>query len=106
VYRSDELDLAVEVFGLSPGSRANFRALLTARENPEVPDDASLRWRAFPGGKASARLAAPKDGGVVRWRVLLPLGGLEPGEWMIGVEVSDPDGRVVRQTAPLTVKLP
>jgi GWxTD domain-containing protein len=106
VYRSDELDLAIEVFGLSPGSRANLRVLLAAHVSPAIPDDASLRWRAFPSGKNSARLTAPEEGGVVRWRVQLPLGGLEPGEWMIGVEVSGPSGRMVRQTAPLTVKLP
>jgi hypothetical protein len=106
VYRSDELDLAIEVYGLAPGSRANFRVLLAAHESPAIPDDASLRWRTFPSGKNSARLTAPEEGGVVRWRVQLPLGGLEPGAWIVGVEVSDPSGRVVRQTAPLTVKLP
>jgi hypothetical protein len=106
VYRSDELDLAIEVFGLAPGSRANVRVLLAAHETPEIPDDASLRWHAFPGRKGSARVTAPQEGGVVRWRVQLPLGGLEPGAWMIGVEVSDPSGREERQTAPLTVKLP
>jgi GWxTD domain-containing protein len=106
VHRSEELDLAVEVFGLRPGATAQVRVLLAAHADPEVRDEASLRWRAFPEGKTSARLSAPNEGGVVRWRVLLPLGRLKAGAWMIAVEATDSSGRVVRRTAPLTVKLP
>jgi GWxTD domain-containing protein len=106
VHRSEELDLAVEVFGLRPGAAAQVRVLLAAADDPEAADEASLRWRAFPQGKTSARLSAPKGGGVVRWRVLLPLGRLQAGEWMIAVEATDSRGRLVRRTAPLTVKLP
>jgi len=106
VYRSDELDLAVEVFGVRPGYEVRLRVLLAAHEHPEIPDEALLRWRAFPEGKASARLTAPKEGGVLRWRVLLPLGRLKPEEWIVAVEARDSSGRVARRTAPLQVKLP
>ena len=106
VYRSEELDLVVEVFGLQPGTTAQVRVLLAATDDPEAPNEASLRWRAFPEGKTSARLSAPKEGRVVRWRALLPLRRLAAGEWMIAVDATDSSGRVVRRTAPLTVKLP
>jgi GWxTD domain-containing protein len=106
VHRSEELDLVVELFGLRPGTTAQVRVLLAAHEDPETPDAAALRWRAFPQGRTSARLNAPEQGGVVRWRVLLPLGRLEAGEWRIAVDATDSSGRVVRRTAPLTVKLP
>jgi hypothetical protein len=106
VHRTDDLDLVVEVFGIRPGAPAQVRVLLASREDSEVPDEASLRWRAFPEGKASARLSAPKEGTMVRWRALLPLGRLKAGEWMIAVEATDSSGRVVRRTAPLMVKLP
>ena len=106
VQRSEQLDLAVEVFGLRPGTSAQVRVLLAAHEDPAGSDEASLRWRAFPEGKTSARLSAPKEGGVVRWRTLLPLGRVKAGAWLIAVEATDQSGRVVRKTAPLTVKLP
>ena len=106
VHRSDDLDLAVEVFGLRPGSEARLRVLLAANDAPESADEGLLKWRAYPDGKSSARLIAPKQGAVTGWRAVLPLARLRPGAWMIAVEVTDATGRTVRRTASLEVKLP
>lgn len=107
VRRSEGLGLAVEVFGLVPGSRANVRVLIADREGWGPDDQAALRWRPFPHRQAASEVVRSSGAGpIVSWRASLPLNRVAPGRYWLAVVITDPTGKVVRREARLEVETP
>lgn len=107
VRRSDGAELGVEVFGLEPGGRAALRVLIAPADPFRADPAIALRWRAFPDRRAATELVRPVGAGpIVPWHVVLPLGNLKPGSWILAVEVTDAGGRTVRRETPILVETP
>ncbi|MGH7560174.1 MAG: GWxTD domain-containing protein [Gemmatimonadales bacterium] len=107
VRREQDLDLAVDVFGVEPKSEVELRVLAAPIEAADGgPAGPVLRWRAFPDGKARARVVGRDDGAPVRWRVLLRLDRLRPGDWALAVDATDRTGRTVRRVTEVRVEVP
>jgi GWxTD domain-containing protein len=106
VHRSDDLDLAVEIFGLAPGSEAALTVLVAPMETG-AGGNQMLGWRPFPDNRAQARIGRlPGSDAITRWRASLPLNRLKAGSWMMAVVVTDSSGREARREASLEVQVP
>lgn len=105
VPRSDGVDLAIEIFGLTPGREATLAVYIASRESGATGP--TLLWRPFPDNRAQARVTRlPGGDAIARWRVTLPLNKFKPGSWMLAVVVTDSNGQEVRREAPLTLQVP
>jgi GWxTD domain-containing protein len=104
VSRDGSLQLAAEVFGLSPQERATVRVLIAPDPGEPWAPDSSLRWRGYPDRGAVATIQrAPQAGPVVTWRAMLPLKGLGPGRWRLAVITSIGAGQEDRREAAVVV---
>jgi GWxTD domain-containing protein len=106
VRRSDGLDLAIEVFGLTAGTEGSLKLYL-APDEPASADSSGSRWRPFPSGWSESKVVRPAGSGpIARWRVTLPLTKLKAGSWKLAVEVTDAGGRMARRESGFTLELP
>ncbi len=106
VHRSDGAEVAVEIFGLDPGTRANLRVLIAPLDST-LAGGAASRWRPFPDRRAQAGLIrSPGSAPIISWHALLPLKNLKAGSWLLAVEVTDATGRIARREARLIIQTP